>query len=291
MRKKRRSYAALFLMKGELFVGFVPEPKQRSALRLRLGAAYYRARRWGLWLFGGTQFAKVRPELSCPHLCAAHKTPLFRPLKDLEQRLQENKVVNLRLAAARLDGAVLLPGESLSYWRRVGNPTKGKGHLGGMVLCNGKVVPGIGGGLCQLANLLYWMTLHTSLAVTERWHHGYDVFPDCNRTQPFGSGATCYYNYMDLVVHNNTDAPWRLHVHVTDTHLVGEWRAAEPQALRYEVYEAAHEMRGEYWGGYTRHNTLRRRVLDGGGTQVGDELVCENHAVMMYSPLLPEGNV
>lgn len=249
MRKKRRSYAALFLMKGELFVGFVPEPKQRSALRLRLGAAYYRARRWGLWLFGGTQFAKVRPELSCPHLCAAHKTPLFRPLKDLEQRLQENKVVNLRLAAARLDGAVLLPGESLSYWRRVGNPTKGKGYLGGMVLCNGKVVPGI------------------------------------------GSGATCYYNYMDLVVHNNTDAPWRLHVHVTDTHLVGEWRAAEPQALRYEVYEAAHEMRGEYWGGYTRHNTLRRRVLDGGGTQGGDELVCENHAVMMYSPLLPEGNV
>ena len=58
-----------------------------------------------------------------------------------------------------------------------------------MLLKNGTVQYGCGGGLCQLSNLIFWMTLHTPLEVKERHRHGYDVFPDSNRTQPFGSGA------------------------------------------------------------------------------------------------------
>jgi len=48
-------------------------------------------------------------------------------------------------------------------------------------------------------------------------------------------------------------------------------------------------MQGEYWGGYTRHNVIRRRVLDFTGELVGDELETENHAIMMYNPLLEKG--
>lgn len=44
------------------------------------------------------------------------------------------------------------------------------------------------------------MALHTPLTVTERHRHGYDVFPDAERTIPFGSGATCFYNYGDLMI-------------------------------------------------------------------------------------------
>ena len=264
----------------------IPEPKQRGALRRYLGARWFRARRRAWWLVGGVRFARPRPEVNCPHPAAGHATPLFRPLKDLDRWMQENKVVNLRLAAARLDGVVLLPGETLSYWKRIGNPARRRGYVEGMVLQNGRVVPGVGGGLCQLANLLYWMTLHTALTVTERWHHGYDVFPDANRTQPFGSGATCFYNYMDLMVRNDTKTPWRLALRVTDTHLEGRWLAGAPQVEAYEVYEAAHEMRPEFWGGYTRHNELRRRVRTLDGALLRDEPVCENHAVMMYAPLL-----
>ncbi|MFJ8513275.1 VanW family protein [Lysinibacillus xylanilyticus] len=51
-----------------------------------------------------------------------------------------------------------------------------------------KVKTGVGGGICQLANLLYWMALHTPLIVTERHHHSFDPFPDSGRTLPFGSG-------------------------------------------------------------------------------------------------------
>lgn len=268
---------------------FAKAPKVRSPLRLALGALWFRARRWGWWLLGGVRFARPGRVAACPFLCASHATPLFRPLKDLDRWLQENKVVNLRLAVRRLDGVVVLPGETLSYWRRIGNPTRRKGYVEGMLLRNGQVVPGVGGGLCQLANLLYWMTLHTPLTVTERWHHGYDVFPDAGRTQPFGSGATCFYNYMDLMLRNDTQVPWQLRLRVTDTHLEGEWWAGSALETRYEVYESFHEMRGEYWGGYTRHNILRRRMLDQGGALLADESVCENHAVMMYQPLLPDG--
>ena len=108
-----------------------------------------------------------------------------------------------------------------------------------------------------MTNLLYWMTLHTPLTVTERWRHGYDVFPDSNRTQPFGSGATCFYNYMDLMVRNDTPDTWRLVLQVTDTPSGGGVAGRRPPApARYEVYEKEHEIRGEYWGGFTRHNTL-----------------------------------
>lgn len=55
-----------------------------------------------------------------------------------------------------------------------------------------------------MTNLIYWMTLHTPLTVAKRWRHGFDVFPDANRTQPFGSGATCSWPILDLQIVNHT---------------------------------------------------------------------------------------
>ena len=46
---------------------------------------------------------------------------------------QYNKITNLRLAAARLDGVVLRPGETFSYWRLIGRPSRRKGYLDGIV--------------------------------------------------------------------------------------------------------------------------------------------------------------
>jgi len=155
-------------------------------------------------------------------------------------RLQHNKVKNLTIASRRLNGLMVKPGETFSFWRRIGNPTRRKGYVEGMVLFYGNVTAGVGGGLCQLSNLIYWMALHTPLTVTERHRHSYDVFSDSGRTQPFGSGATCAYNYLDLQIKNETDRPYQLIVYLTDTHLVGEWRSTTPSLRRYEVYEKEH---------------------------------------------------
>ena len=267
------------------------KPIHRSDLRLWLGARYFCARRRLWWCTGKLRFARVRRDVECEHLSAEHRTPLMRQLKDVDMWLQENKVRNLRLAVAKLDGVVLLPGETFSYWKCIGSPTRRKGYVEGMLLKNGGVTAAVGGGLCQLSNLIYWMTLHTPLTVTERHRHGYDVFPDSNRTQPFGSGATCFYNYLDLMIRNDTPHPYRLVLRVGEQDLEGAWYSDAPPEISYEVYEAEHSMQGEYWGGHTRHNVIRRRVFDRNGEQIDDQFVTENHAVMMYNPQLGEGKV
>ncbi len=260
-----------------------------SALaRFLLGPSVRRARRELQWRTPGVDF-RVRAGSSerCPHTVAQHTTPLIRTLAGLDLRLQQNKVVNLRLAVARLDGLVIEPGQRLSFWRQVRKPTYRRGFLDGMVLDHGRVVAGAGGGLCQLTNLLYWMTLHTPLAVTERWRHSYDVFPDADRTQPFGSGATCAWPALDLQIENLTLFPWRLGLCVTSTHLEGRWTCAEPFPGRYEVYEGEHRFTQRGPGVYLRHNVLCRREFDALENLVTDALVAENHALLMYQPFLP----
>ena len=105
----------------------------------------------------------------------------------------------------------------------------------------------------------------------------------------FGSGATCCYNYVDLMIRNGTEHPYRLALQVGKRELEGAWYSDAPQPYTYQVYQSEHRMQGEYWGGYTRHNVIRRRVLDSSGKLVGDEFVTENHAIMMYHPLLEKG--
>ena len=201
---------------------------------------------------------------------------------------QHNKITNLKLAVARLDGIVVQPGETLSYWKLIGRPTYRKGYLDGVLLKNGTVQYGCGGGLCQLSNLIFWMTLHTPLEVKERHRHGYDVFPDSNRTQPFGSGATCFYPYGDLMIYNPTDRPFQLCLRVGETDLEGEWRSDRPPQFRYQIVERHHEMRQEWWGGCSRHNELYLQVFDLEGELLEDRLVVENHAMMMYTPFLED---
>ncbi|WP_407653379.1 VanW family protein [Brevibacillus ruminantium] len=264
------------------------KPIKRSRLRLVAGIHYYRWKRYGQWLINRKSFAKEKREEQLPCLHKRHQTPLLRRLKDVEMWMQHNKITNLRIAAKRLNGIVIQPGETFSYWKLIGKPTRRKGYLDGMLLSHGRVLSGVGGGLCQLSNLIYWMTLFTPLIVTERHRHSYDVFPDSRRTQPFGSGATCFYNYLDLQITNPTQQAFQLCLSLTDADLAGEWRAELPPTRRYEVYEKKHWITPAIWGGYERHNLLYRRVYDLEGTFIEDEFITENHAFMMYEPLLPE---
>lgn len=263
-------------------------PKDRSKLRLGLGRVYYTGRRYLDWAFSGKKYARTKnTDNLLPYKVISHQTPLLRQLRNVDMQLQYNKITNLQLACHCINGLVIQPGESFSFWKLVGKPTRRKGYLDGLVLCNGGFYPGTGGGLCQLSNLIYWTALHTPLTVTERWRHNYDVFPDNNRTQPFGSGATVSYNYIDLQVRNDTRYTYQLLVGLDEHSLHGDWLSSQTWPQRYEVYEREHIIKAEWWGDYTRHNVLGRRVYDANGHEIGDEFICANHAIMMYQPLLP----
>ncbi|WP_256757580.1 VanW family protein [Cohnella sp. WQ 127256] len=261
-------------------------PIPRSPIRLRLGKWAYTSQRYIVWIFGKMKFARRINESTLPHVVMQHRTPLLRKLADTDMWLQRNKIVNLSIAVPRLNLVVIRPGETFSYWRLLGKPTRRKGYVDGMILFCGEVRSGVAGGLCQLSNLIYWMTLHTDLTITERHRHSYDVFPDASRTQPFGSGATCSYNYRDLQITNNTSTTYQLCLRLDQEYLHGSWLAEQPSRYQYVVKERDHTITSEPWGGYVRHNRLYRDVYSRDGEWLREEEITENHALMMYSPLL-----
>lgn len=264
----------------------IKKPIHRSNFRLKLGMLYYGTLRKILWIKKNKMFATTYLQKKLPFVYFSHQTILLRKLKDVDMWLQENKVTNLKIATKKLNTIIIRPGEVFSYWKLIGKPTKRKGYVEGMVLRNGTVKTGTGGGLCQLSNLIFWMTIHTPLTVIERHRHGYDVFPDSNRTQPFGSGATCFYPHGDLMIQNNTSDTYQLFVSAGEKYLEGEWRVSSPPQYQYEIIEKKHEMKGEYWGGYSRHNELYQQQFNLKGELIDEKLVVKNSAIMMYSPFL-----
>lgn len=264
----------------------VPKPIHRSALRFKLGTTYYQILRYLLWIKMRNSFTRSRSDEWLPYSSYEHQTILLRKLKDVDMWMQYNKITNLKIATMKLNKVILHPGDVFSFWKLIGKPIKRKGYAEGMILHNGTVCAGIGGGLCQLSNLIFWMTIHTPLTVTERHRHGYDVFPDSNRTQPFGSGATCYYPYIDLMIRNDTQDKYQLLVSVGDEFLHGEWRVSAQPQYRYRIIEKNHIMKREFWGGYSRYNELYQQKLDLENKQIDEKRIVSNTAIMMYPPLL-----
>ena len=263
----------------------VAQPLYRSPLRLWLGREYFIFKRYCRWLFGGTNWARPQKQPETPHLVVRHHSPVLRPLQGVDMRLQENKRTNLALALRHLHDTVIAPGQTFSVWRLVGRPTRRKGYLPGLVLANGQIGSGTGGGLCQLGNLLFWLFAHSPLVITERYRHSYDVFPGVARSVPFGAGATLAYNYIDLQAYNPTPHHFRIRLWLDETDLNGELLCDAEPAERYHVEERDHRIVQQPWGGYTRHNRIVRV-----GEKSGEEtLLAVNHAVMMYAPLLSDG--
>ena len=264
----------------------VTKPKNRSVLRKKLGKEYFCFRQRMNWMFGPEQLATKRSSQQLPYQLKEHQSILLRKLKDVDMHLQHNKITNLRLAIERLDGIVIKTGEVFSFWKLVGRPTKQKGYLEGMTLSDGQVTSGTGGGLCQLGNLIYWMSLHTPLSVVKRWRHSYDVFPDVNRKIPFGSGATLSYNYIDLQLKNETNHDFQINLWLTKRHLKGSICCSVEALNNYEVFERNHRFQLQWWGGYTRHNEIWRKVINQISQHESEELITANHAIMMYNPLI-----
>jgi len=268
-----------------------PEVRDRhTRLTERVPALYpvavelLRLRRHWQWQRSGIDWATHRETDDLAVRVKQHKSLLLRTLGDSEMWMQHNKVRNLQLATARVDGILLRPGEEFSFCRLVGRASRRKGYLDGMLLDNGEAKAGPGGGICQLANLLHWMVLHSPLTVTERSEHSFDPFPDNARVLPWGVGCAVYYNYVDLRFRNDTDATFQLRTRVGDRYLEGELRADRTVPYSYSVYATDEDFvrRGDDW---FRRNEIWRDVIDRrSGNRVRSELIKKNCALVKYVP-------
>ncbi|MFI5729339.1 VanW family protein [Kribbella sp. NPDC051587] len=249
-----------------------------------LAIRYHRARKRIEWLRASTAYARERQPADLPVRVKRHKSLLLRQLGETEMWMQHNKVTNLRLACEQVDGLIIRPGETFSFNQVVGNATRRKGYLKGMRLSNGQARPGIGGGICQLANLLHWMVLHSPMTVTQRSTHSFDPFPDNGRVLPWGVGCSIVYNYVDLQFRNDTDQTFQLRVGVSDRYLEGEILADVPAATSYRVF-AQGERFLRAGTDYFRRNEIWRSVIDRRtGRTTAEELVRENVALVKYVP-------
>ncbi len=228
------------------------------------------------------RFARLRNDDALAYPVKRHQSLLRRKLGDTDPQLQENKIVNLQLSTAKIDGLLIRPGETFSFWQAIGRTTARKGYVEGLLLSHGEVGTGVGGGLCQLANLLFWMAMHSPLDVVERHHHSFDAFPDERRVLPFGSGASVFYNYIDLRFVNRTDATFQLHTWLTDEHLKGAILCDEDLPLAYHLEERNHRF-SQADGTYYRSNEIWRKTVDKRtGNTVNEERLIQNHAEVKY---------
>lgn len=241
----------------------------------------------------GVRFARTRRQEPLPFLWKGDAKIIRRQLHGVDMRLQDNKAVNLRLAGSRIDGLIIRPGETFSFYETVGRATAKKGYLEGMVIGKQGITSGIGGGLCQLANLIHYLVLHSPLQVTEMHHHTDALFPDSNRKVPFGTGVSVSYKILDYRFYNGTDAPVQLRIWQDETMLYGELRGMKPLPVRYRLEEEESHYAKDADGCYYRNSLVYRVTEDvQTGKELKRELILVNHSKVMYDDdLIPKEQI
>jgi vancomycin resistance protein YoaR len=129
----------------------------------------------------------------------------FETSYDRSSKLQ-SRAYNLRLAASKLDGTVLLPGEIFAFNDVVGPRDEASGYKVAHVIAEGELVDGIGGGTCQVSGTLHAATFFAGLEIVERYPH----------TRPsayikMGLDATVVYPSIDFRFKNPFAFPVVLH--------------------------------------------------------------------------------
>ena len=232
----------------------------------------------------GLHFAAVRDIDPLPVRIYQHQSLIRRKLGQVDMTLQENKAVNLSLAAPLVNGILIRPGETFSFWRLVGDTTEEKGYKTGLTIAGNAPSKGPGGGMCQFTNLIHWMILHSPLTIVEHHHHdGLDLFPDFGRQIPFGTGTSILYNYKDYRFRNDTPLTYQLLVHTGEKYLSGELRASAPQPYRYHIY-TENEYFSREDGVVYRNGTVLRDTIDPvTGNHIKRETIRVNHARVLYN--------
>lgn len=217
-----------------------------------------------------------------PNVVFSYSSGLIKRGKGIDVTLQENKAVNIALAAQRMNGLIIHPGEVFSFWQNVGKITKRKGYRDGRVLINGKLQPGMGGGLCNLANTIHLLVLHSPLDVTEFHSHSDALAPDGPVRRPFSSGTSVNYNYIDYRFKNNTDQDVQLLLWCENEQLHGELRSEKAFPWIFELTEENHHFHKEGDKFYRISKIYKNTIERDTGKVIDKKLVRDNHSEVMF---------
>lgn len=125
-------------------------------------------------------------------------------------QIEKNRGNNIKLALDKISGKILAPGEIFSFNETVGPRTAEGGYTDAYVYVNGQVVPGIGGGICQVSSTLYAAALFADMAIEERMNHMFTV-----AYMPLGRDAAVAYGTVDFRFKNTTAWPLKIEGWIT----------------------------------------------------------------------------
>lgn len=117
----------------------------------------------------------------------------------------KNRTTNLRLAANKINGTVIMPGETFSFNKIVGKRTIEAGYKDAAIYQDGKVVDGLAGGICQISSTLFNAVVYANLEITERRNHQF-----ITSYLPAGRDATVVYGSQDFKFKNNRKYPVKI---------------------------------------------------------------------------------
>lgn len=145
----------------------------------------------------------IKPNLTTDKVNEMGIKELIGSGTSLFQHSIENRIYNVNLAASRLNGILVAPGETFSFAKAIGDVSAFTGYKQAYVIQNGKTILGDGGGVCQVSTTLFRAILNSGLPVVERTAHAYRVGYYEQDSLP-GFDATVYVPSVDLKFRNDT---------------------------------------------------------------------------------------
>lgn len=236
-----------------------------------------------------TKFAKTKRKEKLDNIISSYSSNLIKKGKGVDPVLQENKAVNIRLTSSQINEIIIKPGEVFSFWRTIGKVNKRTGYKEGRVIKDNKLIPGTGGGLCNLANTINNLILNSPLEIVEFHKHSDALAPDNGKRIPLANGTSVSYNYIDYRFKNNTDQNIQLLLWCDDEKLYGELRSEKEFPWKYQLIEENHHFEKEGDKYYRVSQIYRDTIEKETGNIIKKELIWDNHSMVMFDyDLIPK---
>ena len=239
------------------------------------------------WM-GKEKFATHQQQDKLPVVIYSNSNNMIKRGPGIDPQLQLNKADNIRLACSRMNGVIVNPGETFSFWKLVGKTSKRNGFAEGRVIVNGKLVAGVGGGLCNLANTINLLVMHSPMTITELHHHSDALAPDPGGVRvPYSAGTSVNYNFVDYRFRNDTEQPVQLCAWCDGDDLCTELRTTMEFPTTYRLVEEDHHFHQEASGNYYRISKIYLETMDRTTGEVLERrLQWDNRSRVMFDPAL-----
>lgn len=142
----------------------------------------------------------------------------------------EGRIHNIRSTAASIQDMLMAPGETFDYSKIIAQTESQFGYKEAPVILNGKLVPGIGGGICQVSTTLYNAVLRSGLDIVERRNHSLPV-----SYVALGQDATFANGYINFKFRNNTGSYLLIRTLTTDRDVTVKLYGQMSPSVTYDI--------------------------------------------------------